>query len=107
MRLRALEARRGRRKAVNTDIMIADVSAFLGVGVDTLRHVARKKREVDDGLQLQLSSFFTLVDAGVLVKRHENGVPVIVRIPPPPGAPPAARATIDLSGQWPRVKWSR
>ena len=103
-RLMTTLPRRGRRSPADTRVFITDIAVFIGVSVDTLRQVANKKREADDALQMQLSNFFTLLEAGLLVKDAGGG---IHRIACPTGVTPPPRATIDLSGFAPRINWSR
>jgi hypothetical protein len=103
-RLMTTLPRRGRRARDDTRIVLIDIALFTGVKRDTLYAVAVKRREVDDALQMQLSNFFTLLEAGLLVKSPPDG---LHRIPPPAGVTPPPRATIDLSGMIPRINWSR
>ena len=104
-RLMTTLPRRGRQPKLDLALRLADVSAFTGVGAGTLRDVANKKREVDDALQLQLSSFFDLFESGRIVKIVVGDRCVLRRLATPPGEAPAPRATIDLSGVAPRVIW--
>ena len=104
-RLLSTIPRRGDPRTLTPEIRLRDVEKFIGVRLRVLAECAHKKRELDDGLQLQLSSFFTLVDRGTLVKVREGEGYVMRRIPPLPGVPEPPRATIDLSGMAPRIKW--
>jgi hypothetical protein len=106
-RLRTMIPRRGRPPVGDTRLLLADVAAWIGLPLGSVERVARGKREIDDPLQLQLSYFFALVDAGCIVKVIEGGHAVVRRIPPPVGVKLPPRATIDLSAGFPRITWSR
>lgn len=106
MRLLAAIPRRGDKIKFTESLRLQDVQLWLGVSVKVLALCAHRKREVDDALQVQLSSFFSLIDRGLLVKAREGSEFVLRRIARPVGVPEPPRATIDLSGSAPRVNWS-
>ena len=97
---------RGGWPKLSTRLRLDDVAEWTGVKRAVLDRVARKRQEVDDSLQVQLSSFLTLFEAGLIVKVVEGGACVLRRVPTAPGVKLPPRATIDLSGLTPRVHWS-
>ena len=105
MRLLAVIPRRGDPRTLTSEIRLQDIEKWLHVSVKVLAQCAHRRREVDDALQVQLSSFFGLVDHGLLVKAKEGPVYVLRRVRAPPGKSDPPRATIDLSGLSPRVNW--
>ena len=110
LRLGALAARRGSRGKnfdYTTLLLVDDVARHLGLDRTTLAAVGRKKREMEEGLQVQLSNFFLLWDRGVFAKVAVEGGYAIKRVPPAAGAQEPPRATIDLTGLAPRINWSR
>ncbi len=106
-RLMAATLRPGRSSPKDPRLLLRDIAGFTGVTLLTLTNMAHRRREVDDALQLQLSVFFTLIDAGTLVKQLslDGKTRVLKRILPAAGAPAPPRATIDLRGPQPRVIW--
>ena len=105
-RLLAVTPRPGRQAPRDTRLRLRDVSAFIGVQLVVLSRVAHKRQELDDPLQMQLSSFFALWESGCIVKEVEGDHCVLRRVPPPPGVAPPPRATIDVGGLLPRVNWN-
>ena len=98
---------RGRKKPDDSRTYTHDVAAFLGIRREVLFKVAHKRHEIDDSMQLQLSSFFVLYESGRIVKVVEGEIRTLRRVPAPDGVPEPPRATIDLSGFTPRINWSR
>lgn len=105
-RLLATIPRRGRPRTLTIDLRLTDIEKFLGVRKAVLAECAHRRRELDDSLQVQLSSFFVLVDQGLLVKAKEGDAFVMRRIARPAGVNEPPRATIDLTGMSPRINWS-
>ena len=103
-RLLSSIARKGPTKHT-LELRMNDISKFTGVGRFTLDAVAHKRREVDVALQMQLSTFFTLFDAGLLVKVKEGDEYLIKRVPPPPGYVEPPKARVSLSWGDPLIKW--
>ena len=100
-------AKPGARAEFRSGLYLPDIAEFLHIGPQTLAACAKRKREIDDGLQVQLSNFFTLWDKGLLAKVKEGKKYEIVRLPVKIGAPEPPKATIDLSGAVPKIRWSR
>jgi hypothetical protein len=100
-------AKPGAQASLRSGLYLPDIAAFLHLGPTILVSCAKRKREIDDGLQVQLSNFFTLWDKGLLAKVKEGKKYEIVRMPAKIGAPEPAKATIDLSGTVPKIRWSR
>ena len=105
-------AKPGARAALRPGLYLPDIAEFLHIGQQTLTACAKRKREIDDGMQVQLSNFFTLWDKGLLIKARakegkEGKEYEIVRLPVKIGAPEPPKATIDLTGVVPKIRWSR
>lgn len=105
-RLLEVSPGRGRRSPTDTRLRLTDVSTFIGVRRSTLSLVAHRRQELDDALQMQLSSFFTLWERGCIVKEVRGDHCELRRVPRPAGEPEPPRATIDVSGLMPRVDWN-
>jgi len=105
-RLLTILAKRGRSSRQSFKISSSDVARFLHLDPELISQCARKNREIDEGLQLQLSNFFILWDNGVLEKVKVGTSFEIVRVPAKADIKPP-QATIDMSGIFPRIKWSR
>ena len=105
-RLLATVRRGGHQSPADTRLHLRDVSAFIGVKRPVLSAVAHKKQELDDALQVQLSSFFMLWESGRIVKEVVGQSCELRRIVPPPGETEPPRATIDVHGMFPRINWN-
>ena len=106
-RLLMLVGKRGKKKPEDGKVYYSDVATFIGVHRQVLYAVAHKRQEIDDSLQIQLSSFFVLYESGRIVKVVDGADCTLRRVPAPEGVAEPPRATIDLSGFAPRIKWSR
>jgi hypothetical protein len=102
-RLLVMIPRQGKPRKLDLRMKLQDVEAFTGIKTSTLSQVARKKREIDEAMQIQLSAFLVLIERGLIVKDAAG----VRRISPPAGVREPPRATIDLSGPAPRIHWSR
>jgi predicted DNA-binding transcriptional regulator AlpA len=89
------------------ELRMPDICQFTGVSRRTLDDCAHRRREVDDPLQRQLSTFFNLWESGLLVKVKEGDEYLIKRVLPPPGYVEPPKARVSLSWGDPLIKWSR
>lgn len=102
-RLQALASRPGRPTRGEQRIRLSDVAAWLGMTPRNLDMYRSGEQQLDDRLQTRLSLLFMLMDRDLIVK---VGRGVLERRALPAGAREPPRATIDVSGPAPRVKWS-